>query len=341
MSAWKGAEKYECIFALPHKTKIMRKPEGIGAEIKSLCDGESGILLKLEFMEGKDAQGAKEFCDEYPSSIALTLRIVRHYFGTGITLHADSAFSSVAAAKALRSKGVHFMGCVKTACKMFPKRFFNAWSNEEGLLRGSHKTLKSKITLEDNVTTEDIFAVAWKDKTTKQIICTRGLTSVQGNPSVRHRRRLVETDWGHENDRYDMNIPRPQAIEMFFSCFSNIDVHDHYRQGSLALERNWGTKTWWHRLLATLFGMVCTDAFLAYRLETRNRQMGGEVGLICYKDFLHRLAYQLIHNGGLQRRLRRRNNAAVDNGEEPPQVNPHWRQKLLMVIFPDVFIIFY
>ena len=58
MSAWKGAEKCECIFALPHKTKIMRKPEGIGAEIKSLCDGESGILLKLEFMEGKDAQGA-------------------------------------------------------------------------------------------------------------------------------------------------------------------------------------------------------------------------------------------------------------------------------------------
>ena len=52
MSAWKGSEKYECIFALPHKTKIMRKPQGIGAELKSLADGESGILLHLEFMEG-------------------------------------------------------------------------------------------------------------------------------------------------------------------------------------------------------------------------------------------------------------------------------------------------
>jgi hypothetical protein len=89
-SAWKGAEKYECIFDLPHKTKIMRNPQGIGAELKSLCDGESGILLKLEFMEGRDAQDLKEFCDTYPSSIALTLRIVKHYFGTGITLHADS-----------------------------------------------------------------------------------------------------------------------------------------------------------------------------------------------------------------------------------------------------------
>ena len=67
--------------------------------------------------------------------------------------------------------------------------------------------------------------------------------------------------------------------------------------------------------------MVCTDAFLAYRLETRNRQQGGEIGLITYKDFLHRLAYQLIHNGGLQRRLRRRNIAEVDNDDEPEQVS--------------------
>ena len=75
MSAWRGYDSFECIFVLPHKTKIVRKPEGVGAELKSLCDGESGILLHLEIMEGKDAQGVKEFSDRYPSSIALTLRI--------------------------------------------------------------------------------------------------------------------------------------------------------------------------------------------------------------------------------------------------------------------------
>jgi hypothetical protein len=145
----------------------MRKPQGIGAELISLADGESGILLKLEFMEGRESQGLKEFCDVFPSSIALMLRIVKQYFGTGITLHADSAFSSVAARKALRSRGVHFMGCVKTACKMFPKRFFEVWSDDGDIPRGSHKTLKSTMTLEDNVTVEDIFEVGWKDKTPK------------------------------------------------------------------------------------------------------------------------------------------------------------------------------
>ena len=80
MSAWRGRDNLECLFVLPHKTKIIRKPEGVGAELKSLADGESGILLHLELMEGKDAQAAKEFCDEYPSSIAMTLRIVKKYF---------------------------------------------------------------------------------------------------------------------------------------------------------------------------------------------------------------------------------------------------------------------
>jgi hypothetical protein len=72
------------------------------------------------------------------------------------------------------------MGCVKTGCRMFPKAYFEAWSNDADFPRGSHKTLKSSITFEDNVTVEDIFAVGWKDKTTKKLVYTRGLTSVMG-----------------------------------------------------------------------------------------------------------------------------------------------------------------
>jgi Transposase IS4 len=125
MSAWRGRDSFECIFVLPHKTKIIRKPEGVGAEFKSLCDGESGVLLHLELMEGKEAQAAK---DRYPSSIAITLRIVKKYFHSGITVHADSAFSSVDCV-ALRSRGLLFMGCVKTASKRFPKSYLNKWGN--------------------------------------------------------------------------------------------------------------------------------------------------------------------------------------------------------------------
>ena len=55
------------------------------------------------------------------------------------------------------------------------------------------------------------------------------------------------------------------------------------------MEKIWSTQTWWHLLFATSFGMI-TDAFLGYRIEFRNRQMGGDVGLLPFNDFLHKLA---------------------------------------------------
>ena len=42
-------------------TKIKRKPEGVGAELKSVCCGQSGVLLHLDIMEGKDHQHEKLF----------------------------------------------------------------------------------------------------------------------------------------------------------------------------------------------------------------------------------------------------------------------------------------
>ena len=39
------------------------------------------------------------------------------------------------------------------------------------------------------------------------------------------------------------SIEMPDMIERFFQYFSQIDVHDHYRQGSLAPEKEWCTHT--------------------------------------------------------------------------------------------------
>ena len=105
---------------MPHKTKIPRKPEGVGAEMKSLCFGTTGIMLKLDIMEGKDRQAAKPFYAEYDEGTAITLRLTQHYFGSLRVVHADSAFSSVKTLEALKIHGLWFMGIVKTATKRFP-----------------------------------------------------------------------------------------------------------------------------------------------------------------------------------------------------------------------------
>ena len=49
--------------------------------------------------------------------------------------------------------------------------------------------------------------------------------------------------------------------------------------------------------------------------------MGGEVGLLPYKDFLHKLAYQLIHNNGVRPRLRRRQRDVEEGAPVPVNVS--------------------
>ncbi len=79
-------------------------------------------------------------------------------------------------------------------------------------------------------------------------------------------------------------------IEEFFSCFSQIDIHDHYRQGSLQIEKSWITQKWYHRLFATLLGVSITDAFLAYKYDC----LRGNKGAPDYMDFCYELAHELL-----------------------------------------------
>ncbi|ETN07349.1 hypothetical protein PPTG_13281 [Phytophthora nicotianae INRA-310] len=65
MSVWKGREAKFTHDGLPHKTKIARKPEGKGTELKFLADGDSGVLLGLELVEGVALQRQKAHFSEF------------------------------------------------------------------------------------------------------------------------------------------------------------------------------------------------------------------------------------------------------------------------------------
>ena len=75
MSSWRGAEGKYSAEGLPHVTKIARKPEGVGAEMKAVADGESNIMLRLDIMEGKERQAQKPFADIGSEGTAITLRL--------------------------------------------------------------------------------------------------------------------------------------------------------------------------------------------------------------------------------------------------------------------------
>jgi hypothetical protein len=294
MSSWRGKEFYESAFAMPHKTKIMRKPKGVGCEIKSAADVDTGIMIRLEILEGRDIMSTKKYVSEYGASTAVTLRLVEHLRGTARTIIADSAFASVKTATALLKFGLHFMGAVKTAHRDFPKEYMTRWSQNNSNSLGSHLTLKTVVaTTHGNF--EPIFGVCWKDKKSKYFVCTRG-TTVPGNPVVRTRYRKVTTEYGYEDETYEDSLNIPSCVQEYFEAFPIIDIHDHYRQGSLALETSWRTKNWWHRVFATIFGIIVTDAYFCYKYDREENDTGQGLNINTFKKFTRRLVIGLTAN---------------------------------------------
>ena len=293
MSAWKGSDGKYKTNGCPHKTKIARKPEGVGCELKSAADGMSGIILQLELMEGSEAQSKKPGHAEYGEGTSQLLRLCAPWRGTARTIIADSAFSSVKSLLALLDQGLYFMGMVKTATKEYPKKQLLQWASGNGTSptpnRGSHKLLQS-IAPDGS----KIIACVWVDKKPKTIICNR-YTAHPGIPSERLRHRIDVVDGIPTTVQYTKMIPRPLIVEKFFELFSSIDVHDHYRQGSLAIEREWITHTWWHRTFGTIFGICVVDAYLAYRYES-DKDVLASTDVVDFTTFMDLLAHQLIHN---------------------------------------------
>ena len=310
MCSWKGSDGKYVVNGMPHITKIKRKPKGVGAELKSIACAQSGIILGLEIVEGKEVDSTKKYAD-LGFGTAVTLRLSEPYRGFKRVIVADSAFSSVKTAVELYKHGFYFMGAIKTAHTKFPAKYLQKWFNDKDLTnpqreRGSFIALKSQFYF--NSSEVDMYAIGWQDKKLKAIVSNCG-TTFPGKPSVRLRSKLVQEDGQLNEISQKYYIPRPEVVETFFNNCNTINVHDHLRQGLLKLDISWQTKTWWHRVFATLFGMCVTDAYCAFRLEYMATHQGSTEGLTDFYDFIDILSYKLIHNDLVlnERKKRKRN----------------------------------
>ena len=186
------------------------------------------------------------------ASTAGIMRLVEPYFETGRTVYGDSAFGSVNTAIKLKKNGLFFFGMVKTAHKFFPKGYFN--SLDIALRTGTSVYLNS---FKDDVL---LHAVAWWDKRVKHFVSTAGTNLPAGN----HRRlryRLVG-DGGYES--FEKSTPISAIPFEYFSYAQKIDVHNHRRQGILAIERCIATRNWAFRIVSTVLGIIMVDAYMLY-----------------------------------------------------------------------------
>jgi len=314
------------INGMPHLVKIARKPEGVGAEFKSLADPYTGILLHLELQEGKDAMRAKERYAELGAGAACTWRMTKPWHGSGRTIIGDSWFGSFKCALALSEVGLYCSMMVKTAYRCFPLAFLKAWAaseetrvdeNGQRIPWGNHKVLRHCEPNRQGGPPRIFYALGHRDRKLKTIVTNKG-TTLEGEPMSVERSRIAYEDGRPFNEYYLKTTPRCKIMELLFDDFSVIDIENHRRQGILRVEKFWLTKCWWKRCFATVgLGMCVVDAYLLYKCEWDHFHEDGDV--MDFLEYSGKLAYSLIYNMYIEGApaLRRRAEQQNDNAADP------------------------
>ena len=281
---WRGLGDWYDL-GMPHITKIPRKPEPIGLEIKDMCDGTSHIMLYLEIMEGKDImkdkgpdneQGELKLSEGTKHCLRATMRFRD---GSGRVVMGDSAFASVGTCVALKKAGFYFLGNLKGASKLFPKRHLQTMPMQT---RGQTATFTAQ---KDGV---GLIAHVWNDpgkpgKKRKTFISTYGTSTSVADAKRPRKRRTGDGTW----EQYYLQVPRTQIVKDYMTYAGCIDRHNRVRMDGIRLERTMEFKQWHLRCLTSLLGFVATDAFYAMRLEQ---------GPLELDEFMESLTESLIFN---------------------------------------------
>jgi hypothetical protein len=128
----------------------------------------------------------------------------------------------------------------------------------------------------------------------KYIIATTGCMMPAAPQMVRRHKRVQGQDGRWQTEIKQKETARPDVVRELFEYFSTIDIHDHHRQGVLALEVAWKTTIWWWRLFSTVLGIIVVDAYFIFRYEMQRLTL--RECQITLLEFLNMLAKDLIRN---------------------------------------------
>ena len=250
MLTWSGASQ-------AHLSYIPRKPHPLGIQLKTICDGVSGVFLGFDPVEGAEQDAKKEFYSDFGSTTATTLRLAKRWFGSRRVVVADSWFGSLKTCEELRENGLHSVLCVKTGHRGYPKQRLL----DECTERGQVVTLKTDVTLgwHGEGETVPIVAMCHRDKKPMTLVASCGLT-LQGPSRVRHwytweKGAIVHRAW---------TLEQPHLMAVYRSNFNAIDQLNKETFGRSSLCEAIGTKSWWKRVWMGLLAMSVTNAYHAY-----------------------------------------------------------------------------
>jgi len=284
---------------MPGLMVILRKPTPIGLELHTLCCAICGILVWFEVYEGKEAMEKKPFCDKYGKSIALSLRMLVKYFGTGRVLIADSWFGSVACAIALLRKGVFSVMNVKTATKNYPK---DQLMNEVGEIKGNTAEARAErrerrgksvaYTQKVNVgggREVSLLAAGHNKKVPLLLICTC-MTML---PGEEHNKTWKVNQADGSVEKHTLKTSQPEVHALYRLWMNIVDLHNKLRQGVVSMADVWHTTSWDKRHFAEGLGFWEVNVFKAFTFWCQTRSPKK----MPHADFRARLAWAFLTLG--------------------------------------------
>ncbi|GFH45724.1 hypothetical protein CTEN210_02198 [Chaetoceros tenuissimus] len=286
---------------LPHLQNVLRKPEPLGTELKSLACTKLKMMKALELQRSANDRTETRFLREVKNkkSSAVTLRLVDKSSQRGMfddrkellnanftdgRMIADSWFGSVTTIVGLltllphKKKGVMN---VKTATAGYPKAFLE--KKMEKWPGGSHLVLKATV---NNI---KLYAVGYKysSKKTMCFIFPEGTVSTEpGDPYVAR----YKDENGNNRTR---EVPRPECCSFYFQNSNVIDVLNQLRQHDLRLEKFWVTRDGYFRIITTVFGICVVDCWRGYKHHLSPRHRHKDMDLL---DFVSILALDMVKN---------------------------------------------
>ncbi|CAG5033168.1 unnamed protein product [Parnassius apollo] len=219
MFAWYGRGAY-FKDGMPPVMKIKRKPKGVGCEVKTACNSNTKIMMRLEINESKEAISTKKWQREFGAGTATTLRLTEPWRGSGKVIVGDSWFASVKTAVELFKVGLYFIGLVKTAHSFY---LVSDMAAECATHKGASVVSKTE---KDSV---QLIACAWNDKKTPTFVSTCETIL----PSLPSRKRCYDD----EGNLFFREVARPKLVQQYFDGAAAIDIHNNIRQDGLALEK--------------------------------------------------------------------------------------------------------
>lgn len=284
---------------------VPRKPSPMGNEYHSIADVASGILFRLELMEGKDARlfPPRQY-GEHGKVTGLVMRLCSGIAHTGSAVVMDAGFSVLKALVKLREElGVY-------ACIVVKKRA--AWPKyvpaDRLLEHLADKPVGDTNALQGTWHNQEFHLVGWKKPDYVFLLMTTfGTLRREGEGQKNHcqQPRFFSSKKRSQTETYPsppgepINFPgtgetrAPNIVRTYVEGKGAVDNHNKLRQASHDLTETWRTKKWHVRQFTNIVAMCEINALLAFNHFVRAPAGEPPLGVLAFRRLLAR---ELIDN---------------------------------------------